>query len=237
LNIREESMPKRPVSITGITIIIFSALLILGCVACAQPPSFKATTDPALQSILEKAADFPETSFTVFSDPHIYDPGLGTTGAAFESYIANDRKLLRESPEILDATINAISGLNSQFVLVCGDLTKDGELASHLLAVQYLAKLESQGKKIYVVPGNHDIRNGHSFRYTGDTRERVPNITAEQFAEIYAEYGFKEAIQKDSDSLSYVAEPEDGLWLLALDSCNYKENIEGEEPITDGKFS
>ncbi len=38
-------------------------------------------------------------------------------------------------------------------------------------------------------------------------------------------------------SLSYVAEPQSGLWLLALDGCRYAENIENEAPITDGKFS
>jgi 3',5'-cyclic AMP phosphodiesterase CpdA len=120
---------------------------------------------------------------------------------------------------------------------VSGDLTKDGEKSSHELAASYLAQLKTAGKKVYVVPGNHDILNGLSVKYIGDTRERVPNVTADQFAQIYADYGFKDALQRDSNSLSYVAELQPGLWLLALDANRYKENVEGKKHITDGKFS
>jgi 3',5'-cyclic AMP phosphodiesterase CpdA len=130
-----------------------------------------------------------------------------------------------------------IKNLKSSIVLVPGDLTKDGEKSSHELAANYLALLKAAGKKVYVVPGNHDILNGHSYKYVGDGMERTPNITAGQFAQIYADYGFKDALQRDEDSLSYVAEPQPGLWLLGLDANRYKDNIEGKESITDGKFS
>jgi 3',5'-cyclic AMP phosphodiesterase CpdA len=88
-----------------------------------------------------------------------------------------------------------------------------------------------------VVPGNHDVKNGHSFRYEGDSVERVPNVDAAEFARIYNRFGYDEALYRDPDSLSYVAEMNDGLWLLALDSCLYRENVENEEPETDGRFS
>lgn len=207
--------------------IALCAILIIGVIACAPRQEVK----------LEEAPAYPKTSFIVFSDPHVYDPTLGTEGKAFEDYLADDRKLLRESTEILEAAIAAIKSEKASFVLVPGDLTKDGERVSHELAVSYLGQLEASGKKVYVVPGNHDIRNGHSFKYVGDNTERVPNIAPEEFAQIYGELGYKEALYRDSASLSYVAAPQAGLWLLALDSCRYAENIEGEEPITDGKFS
>jgi hypothetical protein len=120
---------------------------------------------------------------------------------------------------------------------VPGDITKDGEKSSHELAARLLGQLKAAGKKVYVVPGNHDILNGHSYKYVGDNIERVPNITAEQFAQIYADYGFKDALQRDPDSLSYVAEPQPGLWLLALDANLYKQNVEDKASVTDGKFS
>jgi 3',5'-cyclic AMP phosphodiesterase CpdA len=62
-------------------------------------------------------------------------------------------------------------------------------------------------------------------------------VKPEEFAQIYADFGYKQALQRDPTSLSYVAEPQKGLWLLALDACRYAENVEGEEAITDGKFS
>jgi hypothetical protein len=42
---------------------------------------------------------------------------------------------------------------------------------------------------------------------------------------------------RDDDSLSYVTEPAEGLWLLALDACRYRENVPGKEEIVAGKIS
>ena len=217
--------------------VVFVLVLIASLAACASQPSFKYETDKSLVSLLAKAPDYPETSFVVFSDPHVFDTSLGTTGKAFEAYVANDNKLIRESPEIIESALAAIKDLKSNIVLVCGDLTKDGEKSSHDVVAGYLAQLKAAGKKVYVIPGNHDIKNGLSYRYVGDTVERVPNITAEQFTQIYADYGYKDALQRDTDSISYVAEPTPGLWLLALDSCRYRDNVENKESTTGGRFS
>ncbi len=216
-------------------------LVLISVVACSAgkeaEPKFKYESDAALTQLLEVAPDYPETSFVVFSDPHIYDPALGIEGQAFEDYLADDRKLLRESTEIMEVAIAAIENEETSLVLVPGDLTKDGELSSHELVAGYLSQLEASGKRVYVVPGNHDVKNGHSFKYVGDRTERVPNVTPAEFAQIYDEFGYKEALYRDPASLSYVAELQDGLWLFALDSCLYRENIEDEAPVTDGRFS
>ncbi|MFN3659756.1 MAG: hypothetical protein ACK4TN_00785, partial [Brevinematales bacterium] len=44
-------------------------------------------------------------SWIVASDFHYYSADLGTNGKAFEAYLANDRKLLRESQHLFDAWI------------------------------------------------------------------------------------------------------------------------------------
>jgi 3',5'-cyclic AMP phosphodiesterase CpdA len=51
----------------------------------------------------------------------------------------------------------------------------------------------------------------------------VDVISAGDFTDIYNDLGFSDAIARDSNSLSYVAELVPGLWLLALDSCIYAE--------------
>jgi 3',5'-cyclic AMP phosphodiesterase CpdA len=218
--------------------IAICALMIVSLAACAanQTYKFNYENNMAIQASLKAAPDYPQIRFAVFSDPHFYDISLGTQGKAFESYLADDRKLLKESPEILASAITSIENEKVDFVLVPGDMTKDGELSSHKLVVGYLKQLEDSGEKVYVVPGNHDINNGHSFKYVGDTAERVPNITPEEFVDMYGDFGYKEALYRDSASLSYLAEPEPGLWLLALDGCRYAENVENEAPITDGKL-
>jgi 3',5'-cyclic AMP phosphodiesterase CpdA len=229
---------KKLVAVTSaIALIAFCILLVLGLPACAPGHKFAVDFDATLRLELQKAPAFPEANFAVFSDPHVYATNLGTSGKAFEDYLLRDRKLLRESTDIITSAVASIGDLKSSFVLVIGDMTKDGELESHLLAAQYLARLKASGKKVYVVPGNHDIMNGHSYRYAGDLAVRVPNITAEDFVKIYGDCGFNDALQRDTDSLSYVAEPAPGLWLLALDSCLYRDNIEDQEPVTGGRFS
>ncbi len=177
--------------------------------------------------------------FAVFSDPHYFDPDLLISdGEAFQNYLAFDRKLLRESGAILDATISSITeNKEIDFVIVSGDLTKDGELTGHQKFAAYLKILENKGIQVYVIPGNHDINNPHAMSFDGETAIPVDTVTPEEFAQIYAEYGYNQAIYRDSESLSYIAEPAPGFWLFALDSCQYDENKTLGKPVTAGRFS
>ncbi len=125
------------------------------------------------------------TSFIVFSDPHFYDPSLGTGGKAFEDYLDEDRKLLEESPLLLLETLKLIENSDVDFVIIPGDLTKDGTAASHQTFVSRMEQLVSSGRKVYVVPGNHDIANGESNSYQGDSVVRVENISSEDFVAHY----------------------------------------------------
>lgn len=181
--------------------------------------------------------EFPEVKFMVFSDPHYYDPQLGTRGEAFSDYLDNDRKLLKESEEILKEAFRKIKSSHSDFVIIPGDLTKDGTKLSHTRFAEYLAEIENMGKEVYVVPGNHDVSNPESYSYKGKEKILVENVDAGSFADIYSKYGYQQALYRDPSSLSYVAEPTDELWLFAMDACRYRENKAGSHPVTGGKFS
>lgn len=172
----------------------------------------------------------------VFSDPHYYDPSLGTEGAAFQAYLDGDRKLLNESRELLVEALIMAGNSDAEFVLIPGDMTKDGTRVSHEMFAALISELEVKGKKVYVVPGNHDISNGHAHSFQGDREIPVENVNPFQYLEIYHEFGYSEALHKDGYSLSYVVEPVDGLWVLGLDACRYLENEPGHHPVTDGAF-
>ena len=73
----------------------------------------------------------PNATFLVFSDPHYYDPSLGLDGDAFQDYLDHDRKLLRESRELIQVASDLVVDAKPDFLLVPGDLTKDGTLVSH----------------------------------------------------------------------------------------------------------
>jgi hypothetical protein len=175
-------------------------------------------------------AAYPSARFAVFSDPHLYDTSLGIDGTAFQQDMDRDRKLLPESREILAEAVARVKASGVQFLLVPGDMTKDGERQDHLLVAERLSALSRAGVRVYVVPGNHDILNPGAVRYDGSVRTRVPNVTAAEFAEIYRDAGYGEAVSRDTGSLSYVAEPVPGLWLLAIDSADYAENRRRSAP-------
>jgi len=230
---------QRPNSIILLPLII-SLLVIFSCQQNEDPLS--ASDQEQIEDIqgCAKGKFGPNQYFgqmveiAVFSDPHLYDPSLGTSGAAFEMYLAYDRKMIAESQAILESVVKDIVKSHVRYVLVPGDLTKDGEQQCHSLMAEYLAQIEASGKQVFVVPGNHDIENPHSFSYPGgDTPVPIPNISSADFESIYMDYGYDEALYRDEHSLSYIVEPQPGLWFLGLDGCNY----EGRFPdlsLTDG---
>ncbi|OHD08449.1 MAG: hypothetical protein A2086_00730 [Spirochaetes bacterium GWD1_27_9] len=179
---------------------------------------------------------FPQLKFIVLSDIHYYDKSLGIEGTAFEEYLAGDRKTLIESEEITDKVIENILSSDASFVIICGDMTKDGEKINHQKLSEKLKLITDSGKKVFVINGNHDILNGHSFKYNGDNKERVENVNREDFIKIYNEFGYSSAIEVDPISLSYVTEPVAGVWLLAIDSSMWYKNKLDKEPITDGEL-
>jgi 3',5'-cyclic AMP phosphodiesterase CpdA len=216
--------------------LIVVGLIFLSLFSCTAKQSFQYQTSNEVKKLLKTNPVYPDAKFIVLSDLHFYDKRLGTTGKAFQEYLDNDRKLLVLSDEIISTAVEKIIKEKPDFILLSGDLTKDGEKTSHQGVIKALKRLESSGANLYVVPGNHDINNSESFQYIGDNTAPVPTINDKEFKSLYHEFGYKEAINEDSQSLSYVIEPVKGLWVLALDSCRWEENKPGHPSITDGAF-
>lgn len=166
------------------------------------------------------------TNFAIISDVHYLSPSLydEQPNSAFEEYLKSDRKMLKESDALLNAAIAKIKSRQPEFLIIPGDLTKDGEKASHNDVAQKLREIENAGTEVFVVPGNHDINNPHAVSFLAGESAQVESISKDDFATIYAEFGYEEAIAKDSNSLSYIAEPTEGVWLVCIDACKYYEN-------------
>jgi quercetin dioxygenase-like cupin family protein/UDP-2,3-diacylglucosamine pyrophosphatase LpxH len=157
----------------------------------------------------------------VITDIHFMDPSLLIKeDTAFEKRMQSSRTLLKESPAILDATVDRFIKEKVNLVLITGDMTKDGEFASHKGVIQRLDKLAKNGIKVLVVPGNHDVDNKQAYSYDGDKTTPVRNATASDFINLYSDFGFKDALAKDSFSLSYISEPLPGLRVISFDDCN-----------------
>ena len=156
----------------------------------------------------------------IISDLHVMAPELLVNeGAAFERYLNQDRKMLRESLEILDTLVNDILDEKPQIVLVTGDLTKDGERLSHHLVASRLQRLVDAGIQVLVVPGNHDINNPDARVYDDDNATPTDTITRPEFADIYRHAGYDELSRRDADTLRYCRDVTDNLTILAIDAC------------------
>jgi len=183
------------------------------------------------------AAQFPQLRFAILSDLHYMAPSLLVRdGPAFQTYLAQDPKLLRETPAICEQIVAEIVQAQPQIVLVAGDLTKDGERVSHEGVIPYLQRLKAAGAQVFVCPGNHDINNPHAVSFDDAVTNRVPSITPADFATLYADFGYGAALARDPNSLSYVAEPVPGLWVLSMDSCRYDDVSNAISPCVGGFF-
>lgn len=132
--------------------------------------------------------------------------------------------MLAESESILLRALAAIRKSDAQFVLICGDLTKDGEYICHQRFADFLTELANAGKNVYVINGNHDIYNPSAFSYNGSKKIPIKNTSPRDFQRLYYGYGYEQAIAVDPNSLSYVVEPAPGLRIIAMDSCIYNKN-------------
>ena len=119
-----------------------------------------------------------------------------------------------ESEAILAGMLAEFEASDSECLLIAGDLTC-GKRNSHLAFAEYLRRTEQRsGKPIFVINGNHDCAAESS--ETG--------ISMEEFREIYADFGYAEAIARHDASASYAVELNDTYRLLAIDSCRYGED-------------
>lgn len=156
----------------------------------------------------------------VVSDLHVMAPELLVAeGSAFEDYLVRDRKMLRESAEILDTLVGEMLSIHPDLVLVTGDLTKDGERVSHELVASQLHRLVDAGIQVLVVPGNHDINNPDAKVFDGDQATPAETITRSEFARIYRDMGYDEHSRRDADTLSYRRDVTDKLTILGIDAC------------------
>lgn len=167
------------------------------------------------------------TKILVATDIHYLSPALNDHGACFEKTILNgDGKALAYIDELTDAFVEQVIREKPGALILSGDLTLNGEKQSHLDLAQKLRSITDCGIPVLVLPGNHDLNSGYAVRFTGKTYEPVENLKSAQFAEVYAEFGYNGASARDPESLSYVYELSDRLWMLMVDV-----NVPGSEGV------
>lgn len=190
-------------------------------------------TVPALAA--EKPQDM-NLRIAVMSDLHYLSPDMIADTEDFEHAFNSDRKLLKESSAILHEMFEQVRADKPDILLVSGDLTKDGEQECHAALAKQLQQLQQDvpGLKIYVINGNHDIRNYNAKNFNTADGKAVPatRTEPEDFKRIYdfvysdptVLATFTPAEGNKAGGLSYVARPVEGLTVIAMDTCRYSSD-------------
>ena len=190
-------------------------------------------TVPALAA--EKPQDM-NLRIAVMSDLHYLSPDMIADTEDFEHAFNSDRKLLKESSSVLHEMLERVRADKPDILLVSGDLTKDGEQECHAALAKQLQQLQQDvpGLKIYVINGNHDIRNYNAKNFNTADGKAVPatRTEPEDFKRIYdfvysdptVLATFTPAEGNEAGGLSYVARPVEGLTVIAMDTCRYSSD-------------
>lgn len=190
-------------------------------------------TVPALAA--EKPQDM-NLRIAVMSDLHYLSPDMIADTEDFEHAFNSDRKLLKESSSVLREMLERVRADKPDILLVSGDLTKDGEQECHAALAKQLQQLQQDvpGLKIYVINGNHDIRNYNAKNFNTADGKAVPatRTEPEDFKRIYdfvysdptVLATFTPAEGNKAGGLSYVARPVEGLTVIAMDTCRYSSD-------------
>lgn len=179
--------------------------------------------------------NFSPLTITVLTDTHYYSKENGTCGKAYDTANSKSQKLLAESAEVLASAFDQIAADDrSEIVLICGDVTNNGELNAHKEFIEMLRGLKNRGKKVYVITATHDFRDGCvADLYDGDNKLQTPAASREMLFDMYREFGPDEAISVHRESMSYIVQLCDGYRLFAL---NDDRNLSGKSGFSDECF-
>lgn len=158
--------------------------------------------DDELKVIVASDLHFSATSMVPYTG--------NTTGNAY-AHVPTSGQLLVESNAIITAFLEEAAKSDASVLLFPGDLVNAGTEAEHVVFAAKLAEFEAEtGKQIFVIPGNHDV-----FR----SKKTL-------FEVVYAQFGYADAIARDENSLSYVADLNGEYRILGIDSTDEKQGVE-----------
>ena len=199
----------------------FMRLALAGAGAAAFAWAF--AQDPEAAYAAEEAsaaAPYANTvKVAILSDIHYMSHTLFAENDAFHSAENSDRKLFRQSADILDKALQDVRAYKPNAIFVSGDLTKDGEQVCHNEVRTKLLQAagdSAEGCVVRIINGNHDINNnvdGRNFKEIAANGEAAPagNVKPSEFRSdtYYGKCGYNDADELYVNS-SYYPQPEPG---------------------------
>jgi len=187
----------------------------------------------------------------VITDLHLY-PEAMTGGNCAAYQLENSHKPGKLTEGLLKSALAALERdakqKGIQFLLVPGDLTRDGEYDGHALLAKYLKEFERKtGVQVAVINGNHDINNTATRTYADGKSRQARATTPQDFREIYNDFGYdlpnasfyQPPKGKEGGALTYAADLGRHYRLIAIDDCKYTPDYTDDayEKKTGGRMS
>ncbi|MDE5670362.1 MAG: metallophosphoesterase [Eubacterium sp.] len=171
---------------------------------------------------------------TFIADTHHYSKTLGTSGKAYELRSGSDQKCLAETGEIIDAAFHQIAESDTDAVFILGDVTNDGEMASHLEFREKLYHLK-KSKPVYIITATHDwCCDENPRRFEGDkTFHDVEVMKSADLPEFYKDFGPDVAIDTfitKIGTICYTVQLGDNVRILCLNDDKNENDHAGYTP-------
>lgn len=147
---------------------------------------------------------------SIISDPHVLDESLIGNTESLKKELKIERKLVVESEYLFKRALDLVDEAMCEFLIISGDISKEGELVSHKKVSSLLKDWKSMDpkRKVFLIPGNHDINSKRAYDYKLD--QKTESTNPKDFVDIY-DFIYKDdsvlGLYKDSDIFkSYLKE-------------------------------
>lgn len=157
-----------------------------------------------------------KTKFIVLTDTHFFENAQGATGELYDEYMKTQNKCYHETKAINEAVFDFLEKTDiAQDILICGDLSFNGDLQSHLSFIKLLEKVKASGKRIHVITARHDFNDAPT-TFLGDEIIDLQPTSRDQLFDLYNDFSFNTAYSVHRESLSYTTDIGENIRVFAL---------------------
>ncbi len=200
----------------------------------------------------QKQEEYKRVTLAILSDVHYMGEDQKPDGSEqlIEAASISELRLIEEVQATVDVALDQVVVTKPDVILVCGDLTSNGELdgakafAEKLNEVKQEPGMEEVG--VYVMNGNHDINNSYAADFTGEQTNAADRIEPGDIRELYDGLGYGEedhcvggtreeyipaeddpSVSENHGVLSYATDISEDIRLIVIDTNIYSyEDIE-----------
>ena len=242
-----------------------AAVAVLAATSLALSPAVAAVAEQTPADSAAAMRTVEQYSIGVMSDPHYFPAEYqGTRAEDYQNQISGDLRLMGENGALTEGAVDQMLADDADgsrelpsVLLVTGDLSSEGEKASHEGFAEQMARLQEAGVTVLVIPGNHDLYNDSAMTFQNDTQVRDNGTgslytTEADFREIYASMGYDaeatieasngtiagidyyaedlgdDGIADCQGGLSYVAKTSSGVAFMMIDTEVYTADFNGQ---------